>query len=66
MEEITSKTSLQMKFRMKQVASEEDETQIYLFYFFKNSNLEREISTKMKHIIMKLNLPKHIITHRIN
>jgi hypothetical protein len=53
MEEITSKTSLQMKFRMKQVASEEDETQIYLFYFFKNSNLEREISTKMKQIIIK-------------
>jgi hypothetical protein len=29
MEEITSKTILQMKFWIKQVASEEDETQIF-------------------------------------
>jgi hypothetical protein len=65
MEEITPKTNLQMKFWIKQVASEEDKTQIF-FFFFENSNLEHEISTKMKQIITKLNLPTHIITLRIN
>jgi hypothetical protein len=46
MEEITSKTNLQMKFWIKQIASEEDKTQI-VFSFFENSNLEHEISTKI-------------------
>jgi hypothetical protein len=56
MEEITSKTILQMKFWIKQVATGKKEP----IFFYEISNFKFEISTKMKQIITK-----HITTLRI-